>query len=82
VKEPLAEVHTGERIFCYSNHMKGHKMKDSLIMTHMYWSDLYCVVELQLPGLHREKETKKKKKSSGSVLLLLSVSVDSGRLAE
>ena len=40
VKEHLAEADTGERIFCYSKHVKGHGMKDSLIMTHMYCFDL------------------------------------------
>jgi hypothetical protein len=29
------------------------------IRTHMYCSALYCVVELQLSGLHTEKSTKK-----------------------
>ena len=40
VKEHLAEADTGERIFCYSKHVKGHGMMDSLIMTHMYWFTL------------------------------------------
>ena len=33
-------------------------MKNSLLMTHVYWSTLHCVVELHLSGLHREKHTK------------------------
>ena len=33
-------------------------MKYSLLMTHMYWSDLHCIFELHLLGLHREKCTK------------------------
>jgi hypothetical protein len=35
-------------MFCYSKHVKGHMMKDSLTTTHMYWSALYCIVELHL----------------------------------
>jgi hypothetical protein len=34
-------------------------MKDSLLTGHMYWPALYCVVELRLLGLHREKCVKK-----------------------
>ena len=34
-------------------------MKDSSLMTHMYWSALDYVVELLLLGLHRKKCTKK-----------------------
>jgi hypothetical protein len=41
--------------------MKGHMMKDSLLMKHMYWSVLHYVVELHLLEFHREKHTKKKK---------------------
>jgi hypothetical protein len=29
-----------------------------LLMTHMYWSALHCIVELYLSGFHREKATK------------------------
>ena len=54
-------------------------MKDSLLMTHMYWSALHCIVELHLLGLHREKCTKL---TSGGMLRLLATSVDSGQLAE
>jgi hypothetical protein len=59
MKEYLAEEDTGERIFGYSQHVKGHVEKHLLIMTHMYSSDLHCVVELHLSGLHREKGSKK-----------------------
>jgi hypothetical protein len=34
-------------------------MKESLLTTHMYWSALHSVVELHLPGCHREKCAKK-----------------------
>ena len=51
--------------------MKEHVMKDSLLMTHMHWSALHCIVELLLLGLHRRKP-------SGGVLQLLEASVDSG----
>jgi hypothetical protein len=34
-------------------------MKDSLLVTCMYWSALHCLVELYLSGRHREKHTKK-----------------------
>ena len=37
-KEQFAEAHT-------SQHMKGHVMKDSSLMTHMYLSALHCTVE-------------------------------------
>jgi hypothetical protein len=30
-------------------------MKESLLMTDIYWSALHCVVGLHLLGLHREK---------------------------
>ena len=30
-------------------------MKDSLLTTNIYWSDLHFVVDLHLLGLHREK---------------------------
>jgi hypothetical protein len=33
-------------------------MKNSLLTTSMYWSALYCAVELRLLGFHREKHTK------------------------
>ena len=41
-------------------------MKDSSLMTHMYWSALHYTVELHLLELHREKTITKK--TSGSVL--------------
>jgi hypothetical protein len=59
VKEHLAEADTAERIFGYSQHVKEYVEKHLLIMTHMHWSDLYCVVELHLSGLHTEKGSKK-----------------------
>ena len=34
-------------------------MKDSLLMTGMYWSALHCVVGLHLSRFHREKHIKK-----------------------
>jgi hypothetical protein len=34
-------------------------MKDSLLTTRMYWSNLHFIVELHLLGLHIEKCTKK-----------------------
>ena len=39
--------------------------------THMYWSTLHCVVELNLLRLHREKRTKKRLMMFCSFLLLL-----------
>ena len=51
MKEHLAEVDTGERMFCKSKHVKGYLRKDSLLTTRMYWSALHCVVELHLSGL-------------------------------
>ena len=51
MKGCFAEADTGERMFCYSRHVKGHVMKDSLLTTHMYWSALHCIVELHLSGL-------------------------------
>jgi hypothetical protein len=48
VKEYFTVADTGERIFCQSKHMKGHVMNDSLLMTHMYWSTVHCIVELHL----------------------------------
>ena len=59
MKEHFTEANIGEKMFCKSKHVKGYVMKDSLLMTHMYWSTLHCVVELHLLGLHREKCTKK-----------------------
>ena len=58
VKDCLTEADIGDRLFCQSKHMEGHGMKDSLLMTHMYWSTLHCVVELHLLGLHKEKCSK------------------------
>jgi hypothetical protein len=46
-------------------------MKDSLLMSCMYWSVLHCVVELRLSGLHREKRTQKLLVVCLSFLLLL-----------
>jgi hypothetical protein len=46
MKEHLAEVDTGERMFCKSKHVKGYLRKDSFLTTRMYWSALHCVVEL------------------------------------
>ena len=60
---------------CLSKQMKGHVMKDSLLMTHMYWSALHCVVELHLSGCHREKRTKKVV-TCYSLLLLLKTRAD------
>lgn len=54
VKEHLAEADTGER-----KHGKGHMMKNSLLLTYMYWSALHCIVELHLLGLYREKHMEK-----------------------
>ena len=51
-------------------------MKDSLLMTHMYWSALHCVVELHLSGLHREKCTKKLLVVCYSFLMLLQTQAD------
>jgi hypothetical protein len=48
-------------------------MKDSLLTTCMYWSTLNCIVELYLPGLHREKCAKK---ISGGMLQFLAASAD------
>ena len=59
MKECFPEADTSERMFCESKHMKGHVMKNSLIMTGMYWSALHCIVELHLLRFHREKHTKK-----------------------
>lgn len=47
-------------------------MKDSLLITHMYWSTLQCIVELHLLVLHREKCTK-------NLLVLLQISCCSYR---
>ena len=58
MKKQFTEADTGERMFCQSKHMKGHVMKDSLLMTRMYWSTLHYVFELHLSGLQREKCTK------------------------
>jgi hypothetical protein len=38
-------------------------MKDSLILTSIYWSTLHHVIELHLSGLHGEKYTKKQNKT-------------------
>jgi hypothetical protein len=46
MKEHFAEADTGETMLCYSKQV----MKDSLLMTHMYWSALHYVVELHLLG--------------------------------
>ena len=75
MKEYLAEEDTGERIFGYSQHVKGHVEKHLLIMTHMYSSDLHCVVELHLLGLHRERCLQK---ASAGVLQFLATSKGSG----
>jgi hypothetical protein len=53
-------------MFC--KHVKGHAMKDSLLLTHMYRFILHSVVELHLSVLNREKYTKK---MSGGVLQFL-----------
>jgi hypothetical protein len=47
----------------------------SLLRTGMYWSTLHCVVELHLPGRHREKHTKK---ISGVVLWFVAAFKDLG----
>jgi hypothetical protein len=57
MKECFPEADTGARMFC--EHMKGYVMKDSSLITCIYWSNLHCMVELHLSGLHREKHTKK-----------------------
>jgi hypothetical protein len=44
----FAEADTRDRMFCKSKHVKGHVMKDSLLMTPMYWSTLHCIVELNI----------------------------------
>jgi hypothetical protein len=51
VKEHFTEADTGERMFCQSKHMKGHVMKDSLLMTHMYWSTTYVQLSCICRGL-------------------------------
>jgi hypothetical protein len=33
MKECFTEADTGERMFCYSKHVKGHVIKDSLLTT-------------------------------------------------
>jgi hypothetical protein len=45
-------------------------MKDSSLMTHMYWSILHCIVELHMLGFHREKGTKNLLVACCSFLLL------------
>jgi hypothetical protein len=35
MKECLAKVGTGERMFCESKNMKGHMRKDSLLTMHV-----------------------------------------------
>ena len=63
-------------MFCQSKHVKGHVMKDSLLMTGIYWSALHCIVELYLSGLHREKCIKKLLVVCCSFLLLLWTQAD------
>ena len=41
-------------MFCWSKLMKGH-MKDSSLMTGMYWFALHCIDEFNFLWLHREK---------------------------
>jgi hypothetical protein len=60
--------------------VKGYVMEDSFLTTPMYCSVLYCIVELYLLELHREKETHQK--LSGDVLQFLAASLDMGSLAE
>lgn len=60
-----AGENTWRDIFSWSRHrwqdvllqkyMNGQVMKDSLLMTHMYWSALHCIAELHLLGLHKGK---------------------------
>ena len=47
MKECFAEADTGERMFYKTEHMKGHIMKDSSVITSMYWFTLYFVAELR-----------------------------------
>lgn len=50
---------------CFAEaNVKGHVIKDSMLTTGMYWSALYCIVELYLLELHKEKH----QKTSGGVL--------------
>jgi hypothetical protein len=56
--------------------MKGHVMKGSSLTTCMYRSDLHCVVELHLSGLHREKRTKTLLVVCCGFLLLLQIWAD------
>jgi hypothetical protein len=77
IKKCFPEVDTGkrlrqtrERMFHRSKHMKGHVVKDSLLIICIYWSALHCIFELHLSGLHREKCTKKKKNSDGVLKFL------------
>jgi len=58
VKKCFAEADTGQRMFCKSQHVKGHVRKDSLLMTHTYQPALHCIVKLHLSGFHREKHAK------------------------
>ena len=45
----------------------------NLLMTHMFWSTLHCIVELHLLELHREKHTKN---TSAGVLQFLAASTN------
>ena len=76
MKGCFAEADTGERMFCKRKHMKGHVMKDALLMTRMYWSILHCVVELHLSEQHRDNHTKKLLVVCHSLLPLLRTQAD------
>jgi hypothetical protein len=58
----LRQIHEGmftsERLFCRSNHMNGHAINDSSLMTQP-WPTLHYIVEINLSDLHREKCTNK-----------------------
>ena len=54
-------------------------MKDSLLMTAMYWSTFRYIAELHLSGLHKEKYIKELLER---FLWFLATSVDLGQLAE
>ena len=57
MKECFAEADTEEKMLC--KHVKRHVMKDSLLMTCMYGSTFYCIVELHLSIFYGERHTKK-----------------------
>ena len=55
----FAAANMWRSVFPKQTQVRGLVIKDSSLMTHMYWFALHCIAELSLHWLHKEKCTKK-----------------------